>query len=74
MPICLPFRLILGTAEVLVRGSFPSVRSRAEGFYYGHPSTASGGCWRRSVREIAWVHQKAKKQLWQGVTSPVGCD
>ena len=24
-------------SRILVLGSFPSVRSRAEGFYYGHP-------------------------------------
>ncbi len=24
-------------SEILILGSFPSVRSRAEGFYYGHP-------------------------------------
>ena len=28
--------------RVLVLGSFPSVRSREVGFYYGHPQNASG--------------------------------
>ena len=26
-----------GTSKILILGSFPSVRSREEGFYYGHP-------------------------------------
>lgn len=26
-----------GTSQILILGSFPSVRSREEGFYYGHP-------------------------------------
>ena len=30
-PVCAP------DARVLILGSFPSVRSREEGFYYGHP-------------------------------------
>ena len=24
-------------SEILILGSFPSVRSRSDGFYYGHP-------------------------------------
>ena len=29
-------------SRVLVLGSFPSVKSREYGFFYGHPQTASG--------------------------------
>ncbi len=38
MPIVHPFPPFINPdSRVLVLGSFPSVRSRAEGFYYGHP-------------------------------------
>ena len=38
MPIAHPFPpFISRNSRVLILGSFPSVRSRAEGFYYGHP-------------------------------------
>lgn len=38
MPIIHPFPpFISQDSRVLILGSFPSVRSRAEGFYYGHP-------------------------------------
>ncbi|MDE7086923.1 MAG: uracil-DNA glycosylase family protein, partial [Clostridia bacterium] len=29
-----------GGAKVLILGSFPSVKSRAQSFYYGHPQNA----------------------------------
>ena len=33
-----PFEPVCGDrAHTLILGTFPSVRSRAEGFYYGHP-------------------------------------
>ncbi|NLO13523.1 MAG: DNA-deoxyinosine glycosylase, partial [Clostridiales bacterium] len=38
MPISHPFPLFIRPdSRILVLGSFPSVRSREEGFYYGHP-------------------------------------
>ncbi len=38
MPVIHPFPPFLRPdSRVLILGSFPSVRSRAEGFYYGHP-------------------------------------
>ena len=33
-----PFGPVVGPgSEILILGSFPSVKSREEGFYYGHP-------------------------------------
>lgn len=38
MPLIHPFPPFMRPdSRVLILGSFPSVRSRAEGFYYGHP-------------------------------------
>ena len=38
MKVTHPFRRVFdGRSRILILGSFPSVRSRAEGFYYGHP-------------------------------------
>lgn len=38
-------------AEVLILGSFPSVKSRETGFYYGHPQNRF---WRVMARVLAW--------------------
>lgn len=53
------------SSHILILGSFPSVRSREQGFYYGHPSN-------RFWKVIAAVFEKAephsideKKQLLQ---------
>lgn len=38
MPIIHPFPPVYGTdSRILILGSFPSVKSRETGFYYGHP-------------------------------------
>ena len=38
MPLLHPFPPVFdASSKVLILGSFPSVASRAEGFYYGHP-------------------------------------
>lgn len=37
------------SSRVLVLGSFPSVASRANDFYYGHAQTAFGALW-----QLAW--------------------
>ena len=44
MRIVHPFEPVFDNrSRVLILGSFPSVRSREEGFYYGHPQNR---CWR----------------------------
>ena len=35
-------------ARVLILGSFPSVKSREQGFFYGHPQNRFWWSWRRS--------------------------
>ena len=37
-------------SRILILGSFPSVKSREQQFYYGHPQNRSGKCWQRSLR------------------------
>lgn len=38
MAVAHPFEPVMdGACHTLILGSFPSVKSRAEGFYYGHP-------------------------------------
>ena len=40
-----------GHARILILGSFPSVRSRAEGFFYGHPQNRFWPVLSRVLRE-----------------------
>lgn len=64
MPICHPFPpYLLPNSRVLVLGSFPSVRSRAEGFYYGHPSNRFWRLLAQICQEELPGDIKSKKQL-----------
>ncbi len=64
-------------SEILVLGSFPSVKSREQGFYYGHPrnrfwnvlTAVYGGAVPRSIAEkTAFLHRN-KIALWDVIES-----
>ncbi len=64
-------------SEILVLGSFPSVKSREQGFYYGHPrnrfwsilAALYGGEMPRSIAEkTAFLHRN-KIALWDVIES-----
>ena len=70
-PVCSP------ESRVLILGSFPSVKSRAEGFYYGNPQNAF---WRtvaqffgeqtpRTVEEKKFFLSRNRIALWDVVIS-----
>ena len=62
-------------SRILILGSFPSVKSREVGFFYGHPRTVFGRCWQEFFRSRCRKPSGRKKEflLGQGDRG-VGCD
>ena len=51
-------------SRALILGTWPSPKSREMSFYYGHPQTASGPCWRLTGEPVpAREDIEAKKQI-----------
>lgn len=64
MPVIHPFPPFLRPdSRVLILGSFPSVRSRAEGFYYGHPQNRFWRVLSALLKEELPGDTKSKQQL-----------
>ena len=65
-----PFPPVVDAAcRVLVLGSFPSVKSREEGFFYGHPRNRF---WRRCSGKLCPKAYRRSARCSCGTISPCG--
>ena len=64
MPLIHPFPpFIRPDSRILILGSFPSVRSRAEGFYYGHPQNRFWQVMAALLREEMPADTESKQRM-----------
>ena len=73
MSVVHPFPPVADAAcRVLILGSFPSVKSREEGFFYGHPRNRFWPLMAALLGENAPQSIPEKKPCFCGIISPCG--
>ena len=59
-------------SEILILGSFPSVKSRETGYFYGHPQTDSGAFSPQFTRTSVPQLKRKKRHFFFAITLPSG--